>query len=168
MESISNELRELKKLVDDGVITQEEFESKKKEYFKVKSVAKTESTDNFNMFQWFGKAWNRYAEFSGRSRRKEYWYFVLVNFIIQIAVYTMDCVFFDAANTDNTYFSWIYSLIIFVPSLAVIIRRLHDTNRSGWWLLLNLIPIIGSVILIIILAEDSDSEENQYGANPKE
>ena len=165
MEKIADELRELKKLQEEGILSEEEFNAKKRELLEIKT--KPAEPKDLSMFGWYGKVWNSYGTFMGRARRKEYWYFVLVNFFAQVVLYAMDCALFDAYYTDNTYFSGLYALLIFVPSLAVTIRRLHDTNRSGWWLLLACIPIIGSVILLVILAEDSDYDTNQYGDNPK-
>ena len=97
----------------------------------------------------------KYAVFSGRARRAEYWYFYLFNFIIGVlfAIGTL---------------GGIYSLAVLIPSIAVTVRRLHDTNHSGWWLLISFIPFFGGIILLIFLLQDSQPGENQYGPNPKE
>ena len=117
---------------------------------------------------WYLKALTNYTEFGGRARRKEYWFFILFNILISIAFTIIDGVTgLYSIETGVGLFSGIYSLAILVPSIAVGVRRLHDTNRSGWWLLISFIPLIGAIILIVFLASDSNSEENQYGPNPK-
>jgi len=103
----------------------------------------------------------KYALFEGRARREEFWMFTLINFIISIVVGLI------AGAIGLKFLSFVYSLIVMVPSLALGARRLHDTNRSGWWQLLNLIPIIGWIVLIIWYATDSEAGSNQYGENPK-
>ena len=117
---------------------------------------------------WYLKALTNYTEFGGRARRKEYWFFILFNILISIAFTIIDGVTgLYSIETGVGLFSGIYSLAILVPSIAVGVRRLHDTNRSGWWLLISFIPLIGAIILIVFLASDSNPEENQYGPNPK-
>jgi len=102
-----------------------------------------------------------YTKFSGRARRKEYWMFVLINLIISIILGIIASVIrFQALTT-------IYALAILIPSLAVGVRRLHDTNRSGWWYLIALIPVIGAIVLIVFLATEGQAETNKYGSNPK-
>ncbi|MEL0639484.1 DUF805 domain-containing protein [Pseudoalteromonas aliena] len=103
-----------------------------------------------------------YADFSGRNRRKAYWMFVLINTLISIALSFVDELigFYIISN--------IYSLALLIPSLSAGARRLHDTGRSGWWQLLWLVPIIGWIVLIVFLAQDSHEGENDYGPNPKE
>jgi uncharacterized membrane protein YhaH (DUF805 family) len=110
---------------------------------------------------WYLEVLKKYAVFSGRARRKEYWYFVLFNLIIVIILSIIDQVIGSAV------LSTIYSLGVLIPSIAVAIRRLHDTNRTGWWLLIWLIPIIGWIVFIIFMVLDSQKGENQYGPNPK-
>ena len=105
----------------------------------------------------------KYAVFSGRARRKEYWMFVLYNFIISFVIS------FVAAFVEALFFLlYLYMLAVFIPGIAVAVRRLHDTNRSGWWWLISFIPFIGAIILIIFLAGDSQPGGNRYGPNPKE
>lgn len=111
---------------------------------------------------WYLTCLRKYFVFSGRARRKEYWFFALFNFIFAFAAGTIDLIL----NTVG-FFSGIYYLAIFIPSLAVTIRRLHDTSRSGWWLLIVFIPIIGAITLFIFMLLDSKPETNKYGANPK-
>lgn len=108
----------------------------------------------------------RYVQFSGRAMRSEFWSFALVNFGISLVLAVVDAILGTNGNGLGVI-GGLYSLAVFLPSIAVSIRRLHDTNRSGWWLLIGLIPLIGWVILIIFYVQDSDAGENQYGPNPK-
>jgi len=111
---------------------------------------------------------NKYAKFEGRARRKEFWYFVLVNIIIIFGLSFIDGLTGNF-NSDISMglLSGIYSVAVIIPSLAVSIRRLHDSSLSGWWILLSFIPIIGGLILIVLYVRDSAPEENIYGPNPK-
>ena len=106
-------------------------------------------------------ALNKYADFSTRSRRMEYWMFLLMNCVISIVLGIV------AAMIGLRWISYVYSIFLFVPSLAVSVRRLHDTGRSGWWLLLVLIPVIGWLVLLFFYVQDSQSGDNEYGPNPK-
>lgn len=112
--------------------------------------------------QWYLKVLSNYVGFSGRARRQEYWMFVLINVIISIVLGIL-----DAIMGTNSLLNGLYSLAVLLPSLAVTVRRLHDTGKSGWWLLISLIPIIGAIILLVFTCLDSEPEENQYGPNPK-
>ena len=110
-----------------------------------------------------------YADFTGRARRSEYWYFVLFNFIVSILIGLSLGVIAGLLNVPAlVYLVHLWSLAVFIPSLAVSVRRLHDIGRSGWWLLLSLIPLVGAIILIIWHCTDSQPGTNQYGPNPKE
>ena len=102
-----------------------------------------------------------YADFSGRARRTEYWMFVLFNIIIGIALKVI------GSLLGISWISWTYSLAVLIPGLAVAVRRLHDTGRSGWWLLICLIPIIGSIWCLVLMCLDSQPESNKWGINPK-
>ena len=117
---------------------------------------------------WYLEVLRKYAQFGGRSRRKEYWYFFLFNFIISFALRFIDGLI---GNLDPEIgmglLGGIYSLAVFIPSIAVTVRRLHDTGRSAWWLLILLIPVIGMIVLIIFMLLDSNYEENQYGVSVK-
>jgi uncharacterized membrane protein YhaH (DUF805 family) len=110
---------------------------------------------------WYLEVLKKYAVVSGRARRSEYWYFVLFNLIIFIILTIIDYAI------NSAILSTIYSLAVLIPSIAVAVRRLHDTNRTGWWLLIGLIPIIGFIVLLIFMVQDSQKGENQYGPNPK-
>ncbi|NHE59453.1 DUF805 domain-containing protein [Cyclobacterium plantarum] len=103
---------------------------------------------------------NKYAQFDGRARRSEYWYFVLFNVLVSIGIGIV------GTFLDSNFLSMIYSLGVFIPGIAVAVRRLHDTGRSGLWILIGLIPIIGLIVLIVFMVEDS-KPDNQYGPNPK-
>jgi uncharacterized membrane protein YhaH (DUF805 family) len=117
---------------------------------------------------WYIEALKKYAVFSGRAQRKEYWIFILFSSIITIVLGVLDgAVGLYAPAAGVGLLSGIYSLAVMIPSTAVAIRRLHDTDRSGWWLLIALIPLIGGIVLIVFLATDSNAGENQYGPNPK-
>ncbi len=113
----------------------------------------------------------KYAEFNGRAGRREFWMFVLISFIISIALSIVDSALgtkiAGSYGSNTGVLGSLYSLAILVPSVAVNIRRLHDTNHSGWWWFLWLIPIVGWIIMIVWLATDSMLEDNQYGPNPK-
>lgn len=117
---------------------------------------------------WYLDVLKKYADFSGRARRSEYWYFYLFNTLISFAIGMVDGIFGFIGEFGIGMLGGIYTLLVLIPSIAVGVRRLHDTNRSGWWLLIALIPLVGAIILLVYLVQDSDQGENQYGPNPKE
>ena len=117
---------------------------------------------------WFIAALKKYAVFGGRSRRKEYWYFALFSLIISLALILID------RETGNFYpavglglLSGIYTLAVFVPTLAVSVRRLHDIDRTGWWVLLSFIPVIGALVLLVFAVLEGTPGNNRFGPNPK-
>ena len=115
---------------------------------------------------WYITVLKKYAVFSGRARRKEYWMFSLFNFIIAVVLGIIGGI----AGIFEFYsgvLSTIYSLAVLVPGIAVSVRRLHDTNRSGWWVLIVLVPLIGTIVLLVYMVQNSGLGENQYGPNPK-
>jgi len=118
--------------------------------------------------KWYLMALKKYAQFNGRSRRKEYWMFILFNMAFAIVAMLLDNVL-GLANETVGYgpIYGIYSLAVFIPGLAVSVRRLHDVNKSGWMLLIALIPLIGAIWLIVLLATDGTKGPNQYGPDPK-
>ncbi len=117
---------------------------------------------------WYFEVLKKYAVFSGRARRKEYWFFVLFNIIVSIILAVIDGVTGTLdPESGMGLLGLIYTLAILIPALAVSVRRLHDTGRSGWWLLILLIPLIGTIVILIFMVQDSKPEENQYGPNPK-
>ncbi|WP_429058504.1 DUF805 domain-containing protein [Aeromonas veronii] len=112
---------------------------------------------------WYISVLKQYAVFSGRARRTEYWMFVLCNVIVMLLLGMVD----KLIGGDNELISSIYSLAVLLPSLAVAARRLHDTDRSAWWLLLGLIPIIGTLVLIYFMACNGQQGPNRFGDDPK-
>ena len=119
---------------------------------------------NYGIMDWFKKGLRNYANFSGRARRKEYWYFVLVQMGLVIIAMILDAIIF---NSEIGLFYIVVALGLFLPGLAVTIRRLHDTSRSGWWFLISILPLIGSIILLVLLASDTKFETNQWGPPAK-
>lgn len=118
--------------------------------------------------EWYLLPWKRFAEFSGRSRRKEYWTFTLFNIVIAIVLCILSLVLRESGvGVIFSILSFIYSLAALIPGLAVSVRRLHDTGKSGWFLLLGLIPFVGPVILLVFFCMDSEPGQNAYGPNPK-
>ena len=111
---------------------------------------------------WYLKVLKNYVGFEGRARRTEYWMFVLFNFLAAVVLAIV-----EYSLGLESILSVLYSLAILLPSLAVAVRRLHDTGRSGWWILINLVPIVGGIILLVFMCLDSQEGENQYGVNPK-
>ncbi len=116
------------------------------------------------MVEYFKLAISKYAEFTGRSRRSEYWYFVLGNFVLSIIASMLALVL---GETLGSMLSGLVSLALLIPGIAVAVRRLHDTGRSGWWLLIGIIPLIGIILLLVWFATDSQPGANEYGPNPK-
>ena len=116
---------------------------------------------------WYLQVLKKYTDFNGRARRKEYWFFVLFYFIIYTILRIVDIVI-GVYNTESSIgiLSGVYILALIIPFYAVMIRRLHDTGKSGWWSLLGIIPLI-NLILLIFFVQDSQTGENQYGPNPK-
>lgn len=118
---------------------------------------------------WYLKVLKQYADFSGRARRKEYWMFFLFNMIFAFLAAIIDNVV-GTASPELGYgvFYGIYALAMFIPGLAVGVRRLHDVGKSGWMLLIALIPLIGAIWLLVLLLTDSQEGTNNWGENPKE
>lgn len=111
---------------------------------------------------WYVAVLKNYAGFSGRAGRAEYWMFFLFNFIISIVLSVI-----SVKVPAISILSFLYSLAVLIPGLAVAVRRLHDTDRSGWWLLISLIPIVGTIILIVFLATEGQPYDNRYGPAPR-
>ena len=114
--------------------------------------------------EWYVKVLKQYADFSGRARRKEYWMFVLFNILIAVGIAIVEAVLL---GLTMGVLSMIYALAVLLPGLAVTVRRLHDTGRSGWWVLISLIPFIGVIVLLVFMATDGEQGTNQWGPNPK-
>ena len=105
---------------------------------------------------------NKYADFSGRAQRSEYWYFFLLLVIVNIVASVLDSAIFG----DIPVLYLIATLALIVPSIAAGVRRLHDTNKSGWWLLLGFIPVVGAIVLIVFLCQPGTVGPNQFGPDP--
>lgn len=119
--------------------------------------------------EWYLKVLKQhYADFGGRARRQEYWMFFLINCIVSFGLGFAGGAL--TAMTDSSIFSiipLIYSLGVLIPGIAVTIRRLHDTGKSGWYLLVSFIPLIGPLALLYFMVIDSAPGNNEYGPNPK-
>lgn len=117
---------------------------------------------------WFLLALKKYATFRGRSQRSEYWYFFLFYLLIVVALSFFDVLLGTFSETgDFGLFSGLFMLAMLVPSLAVGVRRLHDIGRTGWWLLIAFVPIVGTIVLLVFAVKDSEPGTNAYGSNPK-
>lgn len=118
---------------------------------------------------WYLKVLKQYTDFSGRARRKEYWMFILFNMIFAFCAAIIDNILGLKFNQDTPYgfLYLVYGLFTFLPGLAVLVRRLHDVGKSGWWYFIVFIPILGAIWLLVLLATDSNPGNNEYGANPK-
>ena len=110
---------------------------------------------------WYIKALKNYFNFSGRARRKEFWMFFLFYLIFAVVAGALDGVL----GTQGIIIA-VYMLAMLIPSISAAVRRLHDTNRSGWWYLISFVPVIG-IILLVFLVQDSRDEDNRFGESPK-
>jgi uncharacterized membrane protein YhaH (DUF805 family) len=122
------------------------------------------------MLQWYKKVvLENYANFDGRARRSEYWYFVLFNMVFAISAMILDSVI--GLNFDPLPYGWLYLLYVlavFIPGLAVGVRRLHDINKSGWFMLIAFVPLIGGIWLLVLFCTEGTPGINSYGDNPKQ
>lgn len=109
---------------------------------------------------YFIGALKKYADFSGRARRTEYWMFFLFYIIFYVALSIVDSILGIGLLTT------VFALGMLIPTLSIGARRLHDTGRSGWWQLIGIVPLIGAIVLIVFFVQDSH-DENSYGSNPK-
>ena len=113
---------------------------------------------------WYLKVLKQYFDFEGRARRKEFWMFNLFNIIISYGIMAISL----AIGMESLmYLGYLYSLAVFLPSLGVSVRRLHDIGKNGWFILIALIPLIGAIWLIVLFCQDSVEGTNEYGPNPK-
>ena len=134
-------------------------------------ILKNES--DYNMIDWWKKVViENYANFEGRARRSEYWYFVLANILLYLSIVFLGVLlaFIPYIGFISSTFVILYVVLalgLFIPSLAVVVRRLHDTGKSGWFYLINFIPL-GGIVLLVFLCQDSEPGSNKWGPNPKE
>ena len=118
--------------------------------------------------------WKRYRDFRGRSRRSEYWFIQLFLVVTNIAVAIIDLALMGwdvdrfIANGGGGIVGLVWILVTIVPAFAVLVRRLHDTGKSGWWALVGFLPLVGPVILLVFTVTDSSPGENKFGLSPKE
>lgn len=121
---------------------------------------------------WYLLAWQRATDFSGRSRRTEYWMFQLFNFLLALALGLLAFAA-GALSSEQDGFSvfgislGVFGLVSFIPALSITVRRLHDIGKSGWWYLIAFVPLIGGLVLFVFTLLDSDPDRNEYGPNPK-
>lgn len=118
---------------------------------------------------WYFKALGKYTTFAGRARRKEYWIFGLINAAI---LFVLEMVMMSAIRAGHSPLIsgtvlLIFALLILLPSISVMVRRLHDTDRSGWWYWIALVPVVGGIVLFVFTVLDSTPGNNQYGPSPK-
>ncbi len=117
------------------------------------------------------EAFKKYATFTGRSRRKEYWTFALINLVISVLLSVIGSLPALASSEGAVMLFAIlqalFFLVVLIPSLAVTVRRLHDSGKSGWWILIWFIPFIGVIVGLVFMLLDSQPGDNQYGPNPK-
>lgn len=119
--------------------------------------------------KWYLKCLKQYADFKGRARRKEYWMFVLFNVLFSMVLTVLDAALgWSDMERGVGVLGAIYSLVVLVPGLAVVVRRLHDIGKSGWNYLFVLIPIVGAIVLLVWFCQDSESGTNKWGENPKQ
>lgn len=119
--------------------------------------------------EWMFVPLQKYAVFSGRARRREYWMYALFLLIVGIVAAVLEVSLGWAAPGEGWGpLTTVLSLATFVPSLAVAVRRMHDIGRSGWWVLVGLIPLIGWIVMLVFFVQDSEPGANRFGPNPKE
>jgi uncharacterized membrane protein YhaH (DUF805 family) len=116
---------------------------------------------------WATRPLKKYADFSGRAPRAEYWWFVLLYFVGYIVASIIDSIL-GLTPLVLTYgpITMLFALAILIPSISVGVRRLHDTDRSGWWMLISLVPLIGAIVLIVFFVSEGTKGDNRYGPDP--
>ena len=126
--------------------------------------------------QWYLKALKQYADFGGRARRTEFWMFVLFNVLASAVLGLVDRLIGTASVVDAGgtlvvtpgLLQGLYGLAVLIPAIAVAVRRLHDTDRSGWWALLYLVPLVGQIVLIVFWVIEGTRGPNRFGPDPKQ
>jgi uncharacterized membrane protein YhaH (DUF805 family) len=114
------------------------------------------------MLEWYKKVFENYSNFNGRARRSEYWYFTLMQFLIYCALCILALI-----TPFILIVAGLYALASIIPSLAVAVRRMHDQDKTGWMILVSLIPLIGGIWFLILLCTEGTRGDNQYGPDPK-
>lgn len=112
----------------------------------------------------------KYVQFSGRATRSEYWFFVLGNLLIYLTLFILGLIsiFISEYLAYFIYFLYlIFGLATFLPGVSVLVRRLHDIGKSGWWYFISAVPLAGPIILLVYLCTDSQEGQNEFGPNPK-
>ncbi len=118
--------------------------------------------------KWYLEPFRKYATFEGRARRKEFWQFVLFVFLVNAVLALFDRMTGTySESTEVGLLGGVFSLFVLIPSIALTVRRLHDTGRAGWWFLIYLIPVIGAIVMLVFMVLDTQPETNQYGPSPK-
>ncbi|WP_370688431.1 DUF805 domain-containing protein [Chryseobacterium sp. EO14] len=127
------------------------------------------TTKKIITMKWYLKVLKQYADFSGRARRTEYWMYLLFNLIFAVIAAILDNILGLKFTPEIPYgyLYLLYALVTFLPGLAVSVRRLHDVDKSGWFLFISLIPIIGGIWLLVLYATEGTQGRNQYGDDPK-
>ena len=116
---------------------------------------------------WFITVLKRYAVFSGRAGRPEYWFFTLIWLVIAIVLSFIDGILGTPGMTGGIgLLSGIFGLALFLPALAVTVRRLHDSDRNGWWCLFSLVPFVGALLLVVLMVLKGSTGPNRYGSGP--
>ena len=117
--------------------------------------------------------WSNYAMFKGRARRSEYWFIQLFLIITNVAVGAIDLALMNGdvdrfiANGGGGIVGLVWIFVTIVPALSVLVRRLHDTGKSGWWVLMGFVPFAGAIVLFVFTVLDSTPADNKYGLSPK-
>ena len=112
----------------------------------------------------------RYAQFSGRASKREFWGFMLFRMVAVVAIFFVTVIMFEINESLGGIFSllcWLFAIALVIPDLSVGVRRLHDIGKSGWWFLIGLVPLIGPIWLIILWCQASVNEDNQWGGLPE-
>ena len=113
--------------------------------------------------EWYFTVLRKYALFAGRARRKEFWMFVLISAVVVLVLGIVN----ELMGADVPALPVYYTLAVVLPGFAVTVRRLHDTDRSGWWLLILLVPIVGAIVFLVFMATPGGEMANSFGASPK-
>jgi uncharacterized membrane protein YhaH (DUF805 family) len=132
-----------------------------------RNVSNSPGTEEIPM-KWYLEALKKYAVFRGRARRKEYWYFYLFTIISAFVLGLVGALAGIAPDRAWSFVAGLYMMASVIPALAVAARRLHDTGRSGWWVLVGYVPIVGTMVLVFFAVLDSEPGDNRYGPNPKQ